>query len=60
MSDDSNPHSLHNVLKREGKLSGVLFAKEIVISLVLACVVVVIYVLLYIGAVWNPGLLFCF
>jgi len=56
MADAEEKRSIANVLKREGKLSGILFAKEIVFSLVLACLVVVVYVLLYIGAVWNPGI----
>jgi len=46
---------VRNVLERERTLSTVLFAKEVFFSLVIACIVVAVYALLYIGAVWNPG-----
>eukprot|EP01102_Stenamoeba_stenopodia_P002645 TRINITY_DN12503_c0_g1_i1.p1 TRINITY_DN12503_c0_g1~~TRINITY_DN12503_c0_g1_i1.p1 ORF type:complete len:546 (-),score=115.34 TRINITY_DN12503_c0_g1_i1:63-1700(-) len=45
---------MKNILQRERTLSTVLFAKEVVFSLIIACLVVTIYILLYIGAVWNP------
>lgn len=54
-----NPHSIKNVLRREAQLSTVLFAKEVLFSLILACLVVTVYILLYIGAVWNPCTFVC-